>query len=365
MFVSLFYLFAFIVVLSLVVIIHEGGHFFVARFCGVKVTDFSIGFGRAIWCRVDKKGTCWKICLIPLGGYVKMLGDEDVASTKCSTDKIAKEDLKYTFLVQPLWKRACIIAAGPVMNYLFAIILLMGMIFCLGEVVVPPVIGEVKQGSAAEEAGLLPGDRFIKINGHEVHKYMDVIRLVRLTEFEKPLAIVFDRDGILHQMTLTPKYEEGSEFPMIGVIAASNLVVVHKDLGVGQSFVMAVCEVYQMTTDTLTYLGQILFENRSPKDMRGPLGIAEASGDAMKSGFLSLLMFIVQISVAIGFMNLLPIPVLDGGHLAFYAIEAVCGKPLSNRVQNALLIVGVSLLFVLFAYTMFLDIPRIIQRILG
>lgn len=363
--ISLFYLFAFILVLSLVVIIHEGGHFFVARACGVKVTDFSIGFGRELWSRVDKKGTRWKVCLIPLGGYVKMLGDEDAASAKSSTKKVAQEDVKYTFLAQPLWKRVCIIAAGPGMNYLFAIILLTGIIFSLGEVIMPPVVGSIKEGSAAQKAGLLPGDRFITINGHEVNEYMDVIRLVRLTEFEKPLNIVFDREGIYHQMTLTPQYEEGSEFPMIGVMASPELVTVNNNLGLGQSFIMAVKEVYQMTADTVTYLGQILFESRSPKDMRGPLGIAEASGDAMKSGFLPLLMFIVQISVAVGFMNLLPVPVLDGGHLAFYAVEAVRGKPLSDRAQNAFLMVGVSLLFLLFAYTMFLDVPRIMQRILG
>lgn len=365
MIASLLYLFAFVFVLSLVVVIHEGGHFFVARACGVKVTDFSIGFGKELWHRVDKRGTRWKICLIPLGGYVKMLGDEDAASAKSSTQKVAQDEVKYTFLAQPLWKRACIIVAGPAMNYLFAIVVLTGIIFSLGEVAVPPVIGSVKEGSAASEAGLQQGDRFVKMNGQDVKEYTDILRIVRLTEFEKPLDIVFMRGDVENRLSLTPKYEEGSEFPMIGVMASPELIAINKDVHLGQAFVLSVKEVYQMTADTVTYLGQILFKNRSPKDMRGPLGIAEASGDALKSGFLSLIMFIVQISVAIGFMNLLPVPVLDGGHLAFYAIEAVRGKPLSERAQNVFLMVGISLLFLLFAYTMFLDVPRIMQRILG
>ncbi len=365
MLTSLFYLFAFVLVLSLVVVIHEGGHFYVARACGVKVTDFSIGFGREIWGRVDKKGTRWKICLIPLGGYVKMLGDEDSASTKSSAAKVAKEDVQYTFAAQPLWKRACIIIAGPGMNYLFAVVLLAGIFYFIGEASHPPVIGAVQEDSPAAVAGMEKGDRFVTVNGQEVTDFLDIIRIVRLTEFEKPLNIMFERNGIRHQTTLKPAYEEGAEFPRIGIMAAPELVVRKENIGIGRSFALAVQNVYQITADTLTYLKQVLFEKRSAKDMRGPLGIAEASGDAMKGGVLSLLMFVVQISVAIGFMNLLPVPVLDGGHLAFYAVEAVRGKPLSEKTQNAFLIAGLSLLMLLLVYTMFLDVPRIVQRVFG
>lgn len=363
MLTTLTYLFAFVFVLSLVVVIHEGGHFYVARLCGVHVTDFSIGFGRELWSRVDKKGTRWKICAIPLGGYVKMLGDEDAASAKSSVDNIQEDMIKYTFMAQPLWKRAAIIFAGPGMNYVFAIVLLTGMIFALGEVIAPPVVGEVKADSPAAEAGLEKGDRILSINGEAVAEFTDIQRIVRITEFEKPLSIVLDRNGTEKKVSLLPRVMEGADYPIIGVTQSVEVMRVNNDLNIFQSFGLAVRDVYRMTKDTLIYLGQVLFKHRSAKDMRGPLGIAEASGDALQGGWISLLMFIVQISIAVGFMNLLPVPVLDGGHLAFYIVEAIRGKPLPEKAQNGFLIAGMSLLCLLLVYTMFLDVPRIIQRV--
>ncbi len=360
---SLIYIFAFVLVLSLVVVIHEGGHFYAARACGVHVTDFSVGFGKELWHRVDKKGTRWKICAVPLGGYCKMLGDEDVASAKSSTENVKEDMIKYTFMAQPLWKRAFIIIAGPGMNYLSAVILLAGMIYALGETIVPAIVGPVSPNSPAAEAGIEPGDKFLTINGLEIKEFQDIRRIVLLTEFEKPLTIVLERNGEQKEFQLTPRVMDG-EFPVIGVQATPELVVVNENVGLLRSVGLAVRDVYNMTVDTLTYLGQVLFSNRSAKDMRGPLGIAEASGDAMKGGVLSLLMFIVQISIAVGFMNLLPIPVLDGGHLVFYAVEAVRGKPLSEKTQNICLMIGMSLLLLLLVYTMFLDVPRVTQRIL-
>lgn len=367
MLTSLIYIFAFVFVLSLVVVIHEGGHFAVARLCGVHVTDFSVGFGKELWHRIDKKGTRWKICAVPLGGYVKMLGDEDAASAKSSTKNVSEDMVKYTFLAQPLWKRAAIIFAGPGMNYLSAVLLLTGIIYTMGEVVVPTVIGSVKPDSPAATAGIEVGDKFLSINGEKVEMFHDIQRIVRVTEFGKPLKIILERDGTQKEVSLLPRVMDDSntEFPIIGVRPTTELVVINDDINIFHAFGLAVYDVYRMTADTLTYLGQVLFSNRSAKDMRGPLGIAEASGDAMQGGFLSLLMFIVQISIAVGFMNLLPVPVLDGGHLAFYAIEAVRGKPLSERTQNGFLLAGMSLLFLLLAYTMFLDVPRIAQRIFG
>ena len=360
---TLLYIASFVLVLSVIVVIHEGGHFMMARWCGVHVTDFSVGFGRELFSRVDKKGTRWKVCLIPLGGYVKMLGDDDAASAKSSTKGLTEEEKKKAFLSQKLWKRALIIFAGPAMNYIFAIVLLSGILFFVGEARLSPVIGQIMPDSPALEAGLQEGDRFLEINNQKVESFNDVVRLTRLTEFEKPLDIVFERDGVVHKLSLKPKYMEGYEYPMIGFATSHE----HFEPAVPLPFIASIQRstvlVWQMTRDTLVYLGQVLFKNRSPKDMRGPLGIAEMSGDAVRGGWLSLMMFVVQISVAVGFMNLLPIPVLDGGHLAFYAVEAVRGKPLPDKAQNAFLAAGLSVLFLLLAYTMFLDVPRIIQRI--
>ncbi len=365
MLTTLIYLLAFVFVLSLVVVVHEGGHFMIARACGVKVTDFSIGFGKELWSRVDKRGTRWKVCAVPLGGYVKMLGDEDAASAKSSDEGIPEEEKKYTFLCQPLWKRASIIFAGPAMNYIFAIFVLTGIIWTMGEIVRPPVVGELVPNMPAEKAGILKGDRFLSINGKDVKEYADIQRAIRLTEFGKVLNIVLDRNGEQKEIRVLPEELSDSGIPQLGIKSSIELTVLNENLSLWASFKKASLSAYQMTVDTLIYLKQILVDHRSPKDMRGPLGIAEASGDALKGGLLSLLVFIVQISIAIGFMNLLPIPVLDGGHLAFYAVEAVRGKPLSDRTQNMLLFSGLSILLVLFAYTMFLDVPRIMQRILG
>lgn len=365
MLTSLVYLLSFILVLSLIVVIHEGGHFWAARMCGVSVTDFSVGFGPEIFSKTDKKGTRWKVCAIPLGGYVKMLGDEDAASAKSTTKGLTEEQKKTTFQTQKLWKRAFIIFAGPLMNYVFAIVLLAGIFYAVGETKVPPVVGTVMENSAASEAGLKPGDRFITINQQKVVEFEDVLRIVRLSEFEKTLDVVFERNGLTHRVNLKPTYMDGYEHPMIGISVSLEEIVVTEKLGLFKSIGKSCAVVWDITRDTIVYLKQVLFESRSPKDMRGPLGIAEMSGDAVKGGMLSLLMFIVQISVAVGFMNLLPIPVLDGGHLAFYAVEMVRGKPLPEKTQNAFLVAGLSILLLLVAYTMFLDVPRIIQRILG
>lgn len=359
------YLFAFVFVLSIVVVVHEFGHFIVARLCGVKVTNFSVGFGRVLWSRTDKKGTVWQVCLWPLGGYVKMLGDEDAASAKTDVKKVPARDRKYMFATQKIWKKMAIIAAGPAMNYAFAILVLAGLFFFVGKVFIPPVIGEFGEQSSAKEAGMQVGDRFVRVNGVEVKEYMDLLRIIRVTEFGKKLNVEADRNGELLTFVVEPRYfsEMEDNLPRIGIMAARERMVEKNDLNIFQSFGEAGKTVYIITTDTLTYLGQVLFEKRSADDMRGPLGIAEASGDALKGGMLSLILFVVNISVAIGFMNLLPVPILDGGHLVFYAIEGITGRPLSERIQNGLLYIGMGLLIFLLAFTMYLDVPRILQRI--
>lgn len=358
------YLFAFVFVLSVVVVVHEFGHFIVARLCGVKVTNFSVGFGRVLWSRTDKKGTVWQVCLWPLGGYVKMLGDEDAASAKADVKKVPAKDRKYMFAAQKIWKKMAIIAAGPAMNYLFSILVLAGLFFFVGKVVIPPVIGSFGENSAAEEAGMQVGDRFVRVNGMEIAEYTDLLRIIRVTEFGKKLNVEADRNGEILTFVLEPRYfPELDNLPRIGIMAARERMVEQSNFGALDSFAEAGKTVYTITVDTLTYLGQVLFEKRSADDMRGPLGIAEASGDALMGGWLSLILFIVNISVAIGFMNLLPVPILDGGHLVFYAIEAVTGRPLSERVQNGLLYIGMGLLIFLLAFTMYLDVPRILQRI--
>lgn len=359
------YLFAFVLVLSIVVMVHEWGHFIVARLCGVKVTHFSLGFGRVLWKRTDKKGTQWQVCLWPLGGYVKMLGDEDAASAKTDASKVPETERKYMFMSQPLYKRAAVIFAGPAMNYVFAILLFTGILFFVGRGVIPPVVGDFSENSPAQASGMQIGDRITEMNGHPISEWMDIQRVIRILEFEKEVNVQVDRNGEKLSFTIQPIYYEGVNLPKIGIISNPDLFFADDNLSLWDAFTQSVQSVATITTDTVQYLGQILFNNRSADGMRGPLGIAEMSGDAIKGGIETLILFIANISVAVGFMNLLPIPLLDGGHLFFYAIEAIIRRPLSERIQNGLLWIGMSLLIGLLMYTMFLDIPRIFERVFG
>lgn len=362
---TLIYLLAFVLVLSLVVIVHEGGHFIVARLCGVKVTEFSMGFGKKLFSKTDKHGTSWQIRAIPLGGYVKMLGDEDAASAKSSDANVPEEDKDKTFMSKTLAQRAAIIFAGPAMNYIFAFVVLVGLFWGAGEVIIKPVIGTVMPDSAAEAAGLQPKDEIISINDMPIQSFSDIQRTVLLTNYGKELTLTIKRAEETLSVALTPRVDEKSDRPLIGITSAGETAIINQDLSFGESCVKSLTTIYESTRDTLWYLGQVLTGKRAPKDMRGPLGIAEASGDALLGGFISLVAFVAQISIAIGLMNLLPIPLLDGGHLFFYAIEAIRRKPLTEKMQNAIMWAGFSILITIFAYTMLLDIPRIIQRVVG
>ena len=362
---SLVYLLAFIFVLSLVVIIHEGGHFVVARLCGVKVTEFSLGFGKKLFSKEDKKGTAWQIRAVPLGGYVKMLGDGDAASATSSEEEIPEEDKDKTFISKPLSKRAAIIFAGPAMNYVLAFFILFGLFWGVGEVIVKPVVGSVLPDSAAEVAGIMPKDEIVSINKMPIESFSDIQRKVLLTNYGQKLDMIIKREGKLISIGLTPRMNAESDRPLIGITAAGETVVINEHLSFLESAGKAFQTIYESTRDTLIYLGQVITGRRTPKDMRGPLGIAEASGDALLAGFVSLMAFVAQVSIAVGLMNLLPIPVLDGGHLFLYAIEAIRRKPLTEKTQTLTMWAGVCVLMVIFAYTMILDIPRIAKRMIS
>ena len=350
---------SFLILLSIVVIVHEFGHFWMARACGVKVDEFSLGFGKILWSRADKKGTLWKVCLIPLGGYVKMFGDADAASAKADekAEEFSEEEKKVSFPHQPLWKKALISFAGPFMNYAFAIVLLTFFLAAFGQAVVPPVVSSVTKGSAAEAAGILPDDRFVSINGKEIKEFSDVRRSVQL---DAVLNIVVLRDG--KEVPLTARLSRENGGAVLGVTATMTREHV-KPLSVPAAFVEASKGAWEMTADTVVILKQMILGQRSADDMRGPLGIAEASGDAARGGFLSFLSFLIQVSIAIGFVNLLPIPVLDGGHLLFYAIEAVIRRPLGEKAETVGLQIGVGLLIFLLVLTSWNDFVRIVDRL--
>ncbi|NCB49788.1 MAG: RIP metalloprotease RseP [Alphaproteobacteria bacterium] len=361
MFMFLQYIIAFLFVLSVVVVLHEFGHFITARLFGVQVVEFSFGFGRELFGRTDKRGTRWKVCLVPLGGYVKMLGDEDASSASHNIEGLSEDEKSHSFAFQKTWKKALIIFAGPFMNYFSAVVILTGIFFSLGDFVIPPIVGNVMPDYPAAQAGIQKGDIILSINEHEVKDFSDVSRITQILDYGKTLTIKIKRQDEVKEVSLTPKNKDG--VVLIGVMSSEKVDVIQSHLSLSKSFSKAVMFSYDMTADTLRYLGQVLTGKRSAKEMRGPIGIAEASGEASKQGGLSLLLFIVQISIGIGFMNLLPIPVLDGGHLFLFAVEGIIRRPLNEKIQRALMGTGLFLLMSLFLWTILQDVPRIIQRI--
>ena len=291
-----------------------------------------------------------------------MLGDMDAASSKSSTDHVPEEMRPFTFMAQKLWKRALIIFAGPATNYVFAVITLGFILYFSGMGVLPAIISKVEEGSVAEKIGMLEGDKITHVNGKEIKDFSDIQRTVRITNFGEELILTIERDGNIMELSGKPEYIEGFDYPRLGIQTSHEYTEI-QDVGFFEAFAITTKQVGIMTWDTLTYLGQVILNGRPPKEMRGPLGIAEASGDAFKNGFVYMLIFIANISVAVGLMNLLPIPLLDGGHLFLYLIEVIRRKPLTEKINNAIMWVGFSILIGLVGYTFFLDIPRIIQRI--
>ena len=355
------YIISFLLVLSLIVIVHEFGHFIVARLCGVKVLAFSIGFGKKIWSRKDKYGTEWRICPIPLGGYVQMLGDEDAASMKQSDKNLTDEEKKHTFFAQKLYKRAAIIFAGPFMNYLFAVVLLTGILATLGYPHIPAVIGKVLDNSAAQAMDLRVGDRVLQINDRKIDDFSELQRTMMFLQKGEPAVIYIARGDQKLKLRFTPAVNQNR--PQLGVMSDITQEYTFEKYSVPLAFVKSWVIAYEMSRDTLNYLVLMISGERSADELRGPLGIAEASGDAMRAGFVSFILFMIQISVSVGLLNLLPLPVLDGGHLALYAVEAVTRRKVSKKVETWGMRLGLLLLFLLFTYTLWKDIPRIVGRI--
>ncbi|MBN2753163.1 MAG: RIP metalloprotease RseP [Rhodospirillaceae bacterium] len=358
---------AFLFVLSGVVFVHELGHFWVARWCGVKVLAFSIGFGRELFGFHDRRGTRWKICLIPLGGYVRMLGDADETSAKADTTQIlTEEDRKCAFPTQPVLKRIAIVAAGPLSNILFAILVYAAVFMAIGQVETVPTVGRVMPGSAAEDAGLQPGDRFIDIDGTRILRFEQVRQMTQLA-LDRAMRIRVLRDGEEITVTILPRMVERTDrfgsverTPMMGVVSSGEAVLVRH--GPITALLSATRMTGGIVKDTFVALSQMIRGVRGADELGGPIRIAEVSAQAAAAGLLPLITMMAFLSVNLGLINILPIPLLDGGHLLFYAFEAVRGRPLPERVQTIGLKIGVGLISALMIFATWNDISRHIHR---
>lgn len=332
------YVIVFLVILTVVVFVHELGHFLVARWNGVRVETFSIGFGREIWGWTSKSGTRWRISLLPLGGYVKMFGDSDAAS-RPDDAPMTEDEKAVSFHHKRVGQRAAIVAAGPAANFVFGIVVLAVMFMAYGQVMTVPVVGGVEPASAAAEAGLQEGDKFLSINGEEIERFQDLQRIVRLY-IDEPLNIVVARDGEMVAMTALARIREVEDpfgnvqrVPILGIRAAEGATEIRKH-GPGSAMVQAVEETGTIIKATFIGIGQIISGTRDSEELGGPLRIAKGAGQAASLGFDSVIFFTILLSLNLGLINLFPVPLLDGGHLLFYGFEAIRGRPLGPRAQE-------------------------------
>lgn len=353
------YLIPFLVVLTVLVFIHEWGHFWVARRCGVRVQVFSIGFGPELFGRTDRHGTRWKFSLIPLGGYVKMFGDANAASMPDSNiDQLPDDERAVSFFHKPLWKRAAIVAAGPMANFLFAAIALAVLFATYQHPFPPAIIGTVQEGSPAEEAGIVPGDRVLEINGQSISRFTDLVGVVRSSD-GADLAIDLRRGGDVVEVLVTPLMIEDERE---GGIVLTPLIGVSPDIGpygVTRSIGMGITETFALIGLTVDAIGEIITGDRGTEELGGPIRIAQMSGDVAQFGILALIWFTAILSINLGLINLLPIPVLDGGHLLFYAIEAVRGRPMGERAQEMGFRLGVAFVLGLMIFATWNDLVQL------
>ena len=360
---------AFVFILSVVVFFHEFGHYLAARRAGVRVEVFSLGFGPELWGWNDRSGTRWRISLLPLGGYVKMFGESAMA--ELSDDKakaqehavaaMTADEKAVAFIHKSLPRRAGIVAAGPAANFVLAWIVLAALFLVVGRPFTPPEVGTIAPGSAAEAAGLLPGDVFEKVGGEPVSRFEDVQRIVRAHP-DSPLSITVRRNAADVTLTATPRrsvitdnFGNSQEVGLLGVSRAGREFA---KLSPGEALVAAGEETYQVTIGTLQAVGQIVTGARPADELGGPIRIAQMSGQAAQSGIADVFWFLAVLSINLGLINLFPVPLLDGGHLLFYGLEALRGRPLSARAVEYGFRVGLGLVVTLFLFVTYQDLSR-------
>ena len=362
-----YYLIPFLIVLTIVVFFHELGHYLVARWNNVDVDAFSVGFGPELVGFNDRNGTRWKVCAIPLGGYVKFMGDADAASTP-DRDRLAnmsEAEKAGSFEHKRVGQRAAVVAAGPIANFILAILIFAGTFYFVGRYITDPLVSQVQTGSAAEQAGLLPGDLIKSIDGVELEAFSDIPRLVG-PNHGRVLKFVIIRDGKELLFDVTPKSRERTDrfgnvqrMGMIGVVNSvkdSNQRI--KQYGLIDATRAGVDETWFIISRTLGYLGDIIIGRESADQLGGPIRIAKVSGDVATLGTAALINLAAVLSVSIGLLNLFPIPMLDGGHLVFYAFEAVRGKPLSERTQDVAFRFGLALVLMLMIFATWNDVTQ-------
>lgn len=354
-----------LIVLTVVVFVHEMGHFLVARWCGIRVAAFSIGFGRELAGFTDRRGTRWKLSAIPLGGYVRFEGDENAASIPDpqALARVPPSERQGLFHFAPLWQRFAVVAAGPLANFLLAILIFAAVFALIGRQHVLPVVGSVEAGSPAERAGFEAGDRVLSVDGEAIDSFSDLQDIVMLAA-DQPLDIAIDRQGELVTLTATPERREISDIAgrthRIAVLGIKSGAVDFRTEDPLTALSGGVSETVRIIERTLAYLGELVTGRESAEQLSGLIGIGQVSGAVASSGGIPGLIYLTAVlSVSIGLFNLFPVPLLDGGHLVFYLLEALRGRPLSPRLQDLGFRIGFALVIFLFIFVTFNDIANL------
>jgi regulator of sigma E protease len=360
------YIIPFIFLITVVVFIHEYGHYYFAKKFGVGITDFSIGFGKEIFGWNDSSGTRWKICWIPLGGYVKFFGDRNVFS-QSEQEKVikqySKENREKLFILKPLYQRSIIVAAGPLANFVLAIIIFIVINLFVGKDFTPAVISEVQENSPSFEAGLKKNDKILYINNNKVESILEVSTFINASTVEKIEFLILRNKEEL-SFFIKPKLIDGKDSlgnnikkRMIGIkLSPLNNKFEKQRLSLIKSAYYSVKEVWFVTVTSLDYLGKMITGSADSSQLGGPIRIAKITGQVAEHGIIPFLSIMAYISVSLGLINLFPIPMLDGGHLMFYFIEKILGRPLSQKTQEGFFRIGLFLLFSLMFFVTFNDL---------
>jgi regulator of sigma E protease len=363
-----FSILAYFLALIVIVFVHEYGHFQVGRWCGVKIETFSIGFGREIFGFNDKHGTRWKFCWIPLGGYVRFLGDANAASMPSVTSDPTPGSLQAAVL----WKRAAIVTAGPLANFILAILIFAAAFCFVGTPINEPRVDDVTADGAAKAAGLLKGDYIRAIDGRPIHSFMD-IREAMILQGNTPIDLKIERNSQMLELTIVPKVVEETDdsghkqhSSQIGIIHEfSKDPVGYERLNPVQAVAKGVERTWFISTTTLRYVGKIFSGKEKSDQLHGPIGVAQMAGESASMGIWPFITFIALISVSIGLVNLFPIPMLDGGHLVFYLIEAVFGKPVGPVAQEWSFRIGLSAMLMLMLFATNNDLSPYVNKVFG
>jgi len=360
------YLIPFLILITIVVFIHEYGHYYFAKKYGVGITDFSIGFGKEIFGWNDKSGTRWKICWIPLGGYVKFFGDRNVFSQSEQQEIInqyKEEDRQKLFILKPLYQRSIIVAAGPLANFALAILIFIMINMFVGKDMTPAIIDEVQKDSPAFAAGMKKNDRIIYIDNKKIESILEVSTFINISTAETIEFLILRNDQEI-SLLVKPNLVDGKDSlgnsvkkRMIGIkLSILNNELKKQPLGPSKAIYYSVKEVWFVTVTSLNYLGKMITGSADSSQLAGPIRIAKITGQVAEHGIVPFISIMAYISISLGLINLFPIPMLDGGHLMFYLIEKILGRPLSQKTQEGFFRIGLFLLFSLMFFVTFNDL---------